>query len=430
MSTKQLLRTALNCLLANKLRLVLTTLGVIIGVASVIAMLSLGNGARAAVEASFRFLGSNQVKISSRTRIEDGVEVAYGEILSYQDGLLMPAEVALVDRVEMSIRGSGRVRHGRANVDLIIQGVTANALESVVYRQALQPAGQLPDESFSATDLVGQGRFFSTEEVRAGADVCVLGQATALALFYGDNALDQVVRFNRRRCVVIGVLSELETVDPDRRRRAKVNDTFYLPISTAIHHLYEQEPPVEMTAHVANEDQMAEAKTAIAAFLRARHHIEREPAGDYADDFELTTRQDVLGAQLDSARTFSTLLAAMAAVSLVVGGIGIMNVMLVSVTERTREIGIRQAIGASRQDIVAQFLWEAILLSAGGGVLGILAGILFVPAAASFNQGIALLSAGSIPLSFGVALLVGLVFGLYPAVRASRLDPIEALRHQ
>jgi putative ABC transport system permease protein len=144
----------------------------------------------------------------------------------------------------------------------------------------------------------------------------------------------------------------------------------------------------------------------------------------------MTTKQDVLGAQQESAATFSLLLTALATVSLIVGGIGIMNVMLVSVTERTREIGVRMAVGARGRDVVMQFLLEAMLLSAGGGLLGIAAGVLTVPLAASLNQGVALLDPGSVPLAFGVSLATGLVFGLYPALRASRLDPIEALRYE
>ena len=158
--------------------------------------------------------------------------------------------------------------------------------------------------------------------------------------------------------------------------------------------------------------------------------VGQDELGDFEDDFELTTRQEILGAQQAAARTFSFLLAAMATVSLVVGGIGIMNVMLVSVTERTREIGVRLAVGAQSGDIVRQFLLEAVLISAAGGVLGTAVGILTVPLAASLNRGVALLDPTSIPLAFGVALLTGLIFGLYPAVRASRLDPIEALRYE
>ena len=203
-----------------------------------------------------------------------------------------------------------------------------------------------------------------------------------------------------------------------------------MPISTAVSNLYDEEPSVTITAHVADEGRMDEAKAQIAAYLRERHGIEEARDGTYADDFDMTTRRDILGAQQDAARTFALLLAAMAVVSLIVGGIGIMNVMLVSVTERTREIGVRLAVGARRRDVVAQFLSEATLISVGGGVLGVAVGILAVPLAATLNRGVALLAPQSIPLGLGVSLLVGLVFGLYPAVRASRLDPIEALRYE
>jgi putative ABC transport system permease protein len=183
-------------------------------------------------------------------------------------------------------------------------------------------------------------------------------------------------------------------------------------------------------AHVSDESRMEEAKGQIAAYLRERHAIEVGENGEYEDDFTMTTKSDILGAQQSAVQTFALLLAAMASISLVVGGIGIMNVMLVSVTERTREIGVRLAVGARGGDIVAQFLLEAVLLSAGGGLLGVALGILSIPLASRFAQGLALLTPASIPLSFSVALLTGLIFGLYPAARAARLDPIEALRYE
>jgi putative ABC transport system permease protein len=180
---------------------------------------------------------------------------------------------------------------------------------------------------------------------------------------------------------------------------------------------------------VTNESRMEEAKAQVAAFLRERHAIEKTD-GEYDDDFDLTTKQDILGAQQEAARTFSLLLIALAVVSLVVGGIGIMNVMLVGVSERTREIGIRLAVGARRRDVVTQFLLEAALISAASGLVGVAVGVLSIPVAAALNQGLAIFDPGSIPLALGVAILTGVVFGLYPAVRASRLDPIEALRYE
>jgi putative ABC transport system permease protein len=424
------LRTALRGIAANKLRASLTTLGIVIGVASVMTMLALGNGARAAVEANFRFLGSDTVRVGVKTEWDQGELAPVGQILSYSDGLHMPGDVEQVTRVDLAVSGTAKVRHGRAVLDLIATGVTADGLHSVIRQNQVQPANWSEGERLNAAALIGQGRFFTPAEVLAGADVCVLGYETAQDLFQGDASLDEVVWVNRRRCIVIGVLVELEVIDPAMRNRLEPNDSFYLPISTAVHNLFDEEPSVMITAHIADESRMDEAKAQIAAYLRERHGIEKAQDDTYADDFEMTTRRDILGAQQDAARTFALLLAAMAVVSLIVGGIGIMNVMLVSVTERTREIGIRLAVGAQRRDVVAQFLSEAVLISASGGVLGVAVGILSVPLAATLNQGVALLAPQSIPLGLGVSLLVGVVFGLYPAVRASRLDPIEALRYE
>lgn len=426
------LRAAWRGITGNKLRAVLTTLGIIIGVASVIAMLALGNGARAAVEANFRHLGADTIQISVERKAdeEEGELVPVGQILSYEDGLAMPGAVELIKRVEMSVTGEGKVRHSRAVLDMMITGVTADALLSVASENEVQPVRWPEDKPLMPEAFIAQGRFFTPSEVLAGADVCILGHQTALDLFEGDNPLDEVVWVNRRRCLVIGVLAELEVTDPAMRNRLRPNELFYLPISTAIRNLFDEEPSVQITARVTDEQRMVEAKDQVAAYLRERHQVEKDEEGNYKDDFNMTTRRDILGAQQEAARTFSLLLAAMAVVSLIVGGIGIMNVMLVSVTERTREIGIRMAVGARQQDIVIQFLLEAVLISLGGGVLGIATGILAIPLAASLNRGIALLAPDSIPLAFGVALLVGLVFGLYPALRASRLDPIEALRYE
>jgi putative ABC transport system permease protein len=431
MSFLNSLRTAWRGLTGNKLRAVLTTLGIIIGVASVIAMLALGNGARAAVEANFRFLGSDHIQINPKKGQDEDQWVEVGQILSYEDGLRLPAAVALVDRVEMSISGLGKVRQGRIVLDMSLKGATADALATLLTAEPkVQPLDWPEGQPLTTAAFIKQGRFFTPAEVLSEADVCILGHKTAEDLFEGDQALDEIVWVNRQRCLVIGVLAELETIDPDQRTRSRPNEVLYLPISTAIRNLYDEEPSVTITARVRDESRMDEAKAQIEAYLRQRHAVEKNGEGEYDDDFDLTTRRDILGAQQQAARTFSLLLAAMAAVSLIVGGIGIMNVMLVSVSERTREIGVRMAVGARARDIVTQFLLEAILISAGGGVLGLAVGILTIPVAASLNRGIALLAPNSIPLAFGVALLTGIVFGLYPALRAARLDPIEALRYE
>jgi len=328
------------------------------------------------------------------------------------------------------VGGSAKLRYGRETEQLSFQGTDAGALLSVIAEGEVQPVGWSAEKPLTPQAFIGRGRFFTEAEALNGDAVCVLGYQTALDLFQGDDPIGETVRVNREPCEVIGVLAELEALSVEDRINTRPNEALYLPISFAVQNLFDTEPWVTVIAHVTDVSKMEEAKAQIATYLRQRHNIVQGADGKYADDFHMTTKQDVLGAQLESAATFSLLLAALAIVSLVVGGIGIMNVLLVSVSERTREIGVRMAIGARGRDVVAQFLLEAVLLSAGGGLLGIAVGILTVPIAASLNQGVALLDPRSVPLAFGVALATGLVFGLYPALRASRLDPIEALRYE
>ena len=430
MSLDDLLRTSLRGVSANKLRAVLTMLGIIIGVASVIAMLALGNGARAAVESRFRFLGANQVQISTQMAFDDDELVTAGKELTYEDGLLMPTEVELVSRVDMAINAPGKARFGRATLDLTISGVTGSTLERVVSSGEVQPVDRQDGEALTAESYLADGRFFTDVEVLEHGPVCVLGSQTATDLFGGDDPIGQTIWVNRARCEVIGVLAELEFADESERYRDNPNLDLYMPISSVIQMFYEDEPSVMITAFVKDESRMDEAKDQIKSYLRKRHDIQPDANGEYVDDFNLTTRKDILGAQQEAANTFSLLLAAMAIVSLIVGGIGIMNVMLVSVTERTREVGVRLAVGARGRDIILQFLLEAMLISVGGGVIGVALGILSIPLAASLNSGMALLEPGSIPLALVVSVLVGILFGIYPALRAARLDPIEALRYE
>jgi putative ABC transport system permease protein len=395
----------------------------------VIAMLALGNGARAAVDARFRHLGSDTAQISVKQDFDDGEFQPVGQKLTYDDGLQMANDVPLVNRVEMAVHSFAKLRYGRHVLDTAVTGSTA-ALDSLFDGSKVQPVDWPEGETVNPEDFVRNGRFFTPADVLAGDEVCVLGHKTAQDLFEGEDPLDQTIWFNRRRCRVIGVITELEEINPAKRGQSHLNESFYLPISTAINTLYEDPPSVEITARVVDEGQMVEAKEQISNYLRLRHEVGKDEEGDFLDDFDVVTRNDVLGARQEAAKTFSFLLTAMAGVSLVVGGIGIMNVMLVSVTERTREIGVRLAVGARQGDIIIQFLLEAMLISLLGGALGVLLGIMVVPLAANLNQGVALLAPYSILLGLGVSGLTGVLFGLYPAVRASRLDPIEALRHE
>ena len=430
MSLLNTIITALHGVTGNKLRTALTTLGIIIGVASVIATLALGNGARAAVDANFRFLGSDQIQVDTELTMDKGQMKVAGKTLSYEDGLGLPEAAPLVDRAEMTVRGSAKIRRGRVTLDMSFSGTDADALLALIASGRVQPVGWPDGKKLTTEAFIGRGRFYTHAEVAAQADVCVLGYQTAEDLFEGDDSLGETVWINRKPCEVIGVIAELEAVEVQQRATSRVNDGFYLPISVATRNLFDKEPWVSITAHVTDEARIDEAKKQIADYLRQRHAIEQTADGKYQDDFRMTTKQDVLGAQQEAARTFSLLLTALAAVSLIVGGIGIMNVMLVSVTERTREIGVRMAVGARRRDVVTQFLLEAVLLGAVGGFLGIAVGVLAIPLAAALNKGMAVLDPRSIPLSLGVALATGLVFGLYPAMHASQLDPIEALRYE
>jgi putative ABC transport system permease protein len=430
MTLINIIKTALKGLTSNKLRSMLTTLGIIIGVASVIIMLAIGNGAKKEVEESFRFLGADAISINQKQQFEDGQYQTIGEILSYHDGLYMKDQVELVERVEMNVSGNAKIRFGRNVIDIGVSGVTADVINILILKGAVQPIGTPEGTKLDQTLFIAEGRFFTEAEVLAQAKVCVLGSKTAEDLFKGDNPIGETVWVNRDKCEVIGVFNELESTNPDEKYSTNPNQAFYLPISTIINMLYDQEPSVYITARVTDQTKIKIAKQQITNYLREKHHVEKDIDGNYIDDFELTTLDDIIGAEKEAANTFSTLLIGMASVSLIVGGIGIMNVMLVSVTERTKEIGVRLAIGAREIDIILQFLFESIFISFGGGVLGIAIGIIAIPLSSNLNNGVAILDPASIPLAFGISLSIGMIFGLYPAARASKLLPVDALRYE
>ena len=269
----------------------LTMLGVVIGVASVIAMLALGNGARAAVNATFQSLGANQIQIGQKFSMQDGELKPTGKTLTFSEGLDLASSIPLIERVEMSASKAVKARFGKNTVEINTIGTTADTLDGIISSGEVQPAGWTGDTAFSAEDLIADGRIFSTDEVYAGAPVCVLGYQTALDLFSGDNPIGETIWVDRTRCEVIGVLTELESTDVQERYRSDPNEGLLMPISTVIQTLYEEEPSVYMVAHVRDAGRIDEAKEQIASFLRERHAIEQDAEGNYQDDFDMTTRQ-------------------------------------------------------------------------------------------------------------------------------------------
>jgi len=400
--------TALDSLLANKMRAILTMLGIIIGVAAVIALVSIGNGVNNMIVDEVQSMGSNLISISTDMEESGGKQaLSVGDMEALSDSLNVPA----AELVSAEVRGTQQVVYNGESLSLTVSGVspdhfTINNLEF----------------------LLGDG--LTQDDMDSKARTAVLGATTATDLFGdGEYPIGQQVKINGVSYEVVGVLeqkgSQLPTLNPDER--------VYIPMTTAQTRLYpERASGSERAVHaisvqVVNEDQMDAATGQIRAMLRERHELE---AGD-ADDFAIYSQTDILDSFNTITSTFTLFLGAIAGISLLVGGIGIMNIMLVSVTERTREIGIRKAVGALKRDILIQFLIESLSLSLLGGLIGIVLGVFGANALSSGLMGVVPgINGGTISMAAGFAALVGLVFGLYPAWRAAGLRPIEALRYE
>jgi putative ABC transport system permease protein len=405
-----LLRVALRALAINKMRSMLTMLGIIIGVAAVIVMIAVGSGAQARVEEQIRSLGSNLLLILSGATTSGGVRMGFGSnlTLSEDDAAAIPREIPGVTAAP-ALRGAAQLVWGNQNWSSVIFGVTPEYLE---VRQWEIAAGR----GFDATDLAGAGK------------VCVIGQTVARQLFGGADPLGQPIRIRRVPFTVIGVLEgkgqSMMGTDQD--------DLVLMPISTARKRVLgtaaaaKQRSVGTIWVKVPEGQDMKDAEEQVRALLRQRHRL--QPGQD--DDFSLRNLEEVASAQEASSRVLALLLAAVASVSLVVGGIGIMNIMLVSVTERTREIGLRRAVGARTRDILGQFLVEAVTLSLIGGLVGIALGVGAAFAIAQFLGWRILLSLQAIVLAVAFAFVIGVFFGFYPARKAARLNPVEALRFE
>ena len=406
----QALRIALRSLKVNKLRTALTMLGIMIGVAAVIAMVSVGAGAQARVAEQIQSLGSNLIIALSGSSNAAGVRLGQGSQLTIteEDAAAIAREVPAVQVAAPSSRGNAQVVYGNLNWSTGIQGVTA--------------------EYFEARDWpVEVGRPVLQEDVDGATKVALLGQTTALNLFGDADPIGQIIRIKKVPFTVVGLLSRKGQNSWGQDQ----DDVILVPLSTAKKKVLgvsqaNARSVGSISIKVRAGENMTDAEAQIRELLRQRHRL--QPYQD--DDFWLRNLSEVLQTQEESSKVMTYLLAAIASVSLLVGGIGIMNIMLVSVTERTREIGLRMAVGARARDILTQFLVEAVTLSLIGGVIGILLGVGGSNAISALAEWRTVLAPSAIVLAFGFSAAIGIFFGFYPARKASRLDPIEALRYE
>lgn len=401
--------SALDALRLHKLRSALTMLGIIIGVAAVIAMVAVGGGAREQVVAQIRSLGSNLLIVTPGNVTSGGVRMGSGaaSTLTDDDAAAIAAEIPGVQTTAPNMRGTAQLIAGGMNWATAVFGIDSGWFEARDWE-------------------VDHGRMFEPEEIVRGAQVAIIGQTVARNLYGGLDPVGEELRIKNVPFRIIGVMAKKgqTTWGSDQ------DDVVFVPLHTARQRVLGRNQANaravgSIYVKIRDGENMTAAEDEIKSLLRQRHRI--QPGAD--DDFSIRNLADIAATREASARTLALLLAAVAGVSLAVGGIGIMNIMLVSVTERTREIGLRLAIGARQWDILRQFLFEATGLSAIGGAIGVLLGVgaaYLISNAAGWPL---LIEPMSIVIAVLFSGLVGVFFGWYPALRASRLDPIEALRH-
>jgi putative ABC transport system permease protein len=404
------IRSAFSAIMANALRSLLTMLGIVIGVAAVITMVAIGSGARNLVDRQIRSLGANLAIVTPGNVTQGGARLGAGaaSTLTDEDALAIRREVDGVVAAAPFVQGSAQVVAGGSNWGTRIYGIDLDWFEAREWD-------------------VAEGRSFDQEELRRGDIVVILGQTVARNLFGDEDPLDKTVRVRNVPFRVIGVMAPKgqSAFGQDQ------DDVIFVPLDAGrrrvIGRNYAKDGSVgSIFVKFANEQDIEPGIETMTHLLRQRHRV----VGEQEDDFAIRNLTEIANTASASANTLSILLAAVAAVSLLVGGIGIMNIMLVSVTERTREIGLRLAVGARPRDILSQFLIEATTLSTIGGALGVGLGAGAAYLVAQMAGWPSLVSANAIAIAVGFSALVGIFFGFYPASRAAKLDPIEALRRE
>jgi len=397
-----LLKIALRSLRANMLRTFLTMLGIMIGVASVISMISLGEGARRQTLSTIAKFGTNIITVKPGEKKNRHVSTGKVETLMLEDAYAIRDYVHNINGVAAQVYQSGQLKFGNKNSNSTVRGASSDYVWIGNYQ-------------------MDEGRFFTREEVRSARKICVLGATVVKNLFDGDNPVGQTLKVDGGNYLVIGTTvakGALTWWDPD--------DQIFIPITTAQKRLFGLKYIQSIDIQVKNMDYIEMIKQDIETLLRRLHNLRQ---GEKSD-FYVQNSAEWLNSWGKAAETFQFLLGGIAAISLLVGGIGIMNIMLVSVTERTREIGIRIAIGAKKREIRKQFLIESVLISFLGGSMGIGLGVLISRGASQMGGLETIVSLQSVLLAFGFSVGIGIFFGLYPAIKASNLNPIDALRYE
>ena len=412
MNYQNLFKIAIRAIAANKMRSFLTALGIIIGIASVITMLAIGQGSKASIKANIAEMGSNMIMIHPGADMRGGVrqDASSMETLKQSDYQAIKDECNYISAISPSVSSSGQWINGNNNTQSTIYGVNQDYM---TIRQL----------------KIADGEMFTDTDIKAAAKVCILGQTVVDYLFPdGSDPIGRVVRFNSIPFRVIGVLQKkgYNSMGMDQ------DDLVLAPYTTVMKRILAQTYLSEIVCSAITEEASEPAQEQITQILRRTHKLKDATDTSEADedDFSIRSQEEISSMMNSTMSTITILLGSVAGISLIVGGIGIMNIMYVSVTERTREIGLRMSVGARGVDILNQFLIEAILLSVTGGVIGVILGVGISVSLQQFLHVATQIEPWSIIMSFAVCTFTGVFFGWYPAKKAARLDPIEAIRYE